>query len=129
MTVELSAEARAQLELRHDLATWVARRYCDAGFSVVYQDVLIGSSLPTALAALRPYPVSVVVLCPSIETITERENARGKRGYPDAQAIEAFDHILRQQTPRIGYWLDTSSLTLEETLEDVLRYLERPGIG
>jgi hypothetical protein len=55
--------------------------------------------------------------------IAAREAARDKTGYSDQAAIHAFDRILREQTPRIGYWLDTSGLTIPETVEAILSNL------
>lgn len=125
MSFELSPAAEAQLQLRYDLSAMAARRYCEAGFSVVYQDVLIGPALGVAVAALHPHPLSVVVLCPSAEVVACRENGRSKRGYADQAALHAFDQVLRFETPRIGYWLDSSSLTVEETVERIVCYLEQ----
>lgn len=128
ISLDLSPEARAQLQLRYDLSVMTVRRYFEAGFSVVYQDVLIGSALDAAVKALRPLPLSVIVLCPSPEVVAVREAGRGKRGYTDQAAIDAFDQVLHRQTPRIGYWLDSSFLTVGETVEHILRYLEERTI-
>lgn len=48
--------------------------------------------------------------------------ARAKTGYPN-RALDAFDHILRTETPHIGYWLDNSDLTLEETVDNIIEHL------
>lgn len=45
MGFELSGEAIRQLELRYSLAVSVAKGYADAGFMVVYQDIVIGPTL------------------------------------------------------------------------------------
>jgi hypothetical protein len=44
-------------------------------------------------------------------------------GYPDESAIHSFDRVLREQTPRIGYWLDSSDLTIAETVDRILHDL------
>ena len=62
----------------------------------------------------------VVVLCPNAEVIAERERTRSKTGYPDRESVFAFDRILREETPRIGFWLDNSSLSVAETVEKLL---------
>jgi hypothetical protein len=38
--------------------------------------------------------------------------------------VDAFDHVLREETPRIGYWLDNSDLTVAETVDTILAYLD-----
>jgi predicted kinase len=125
MTFELSSEAQAQLQLRYELAAEVAKRYVTAGFAVVYQDIVIGHALETVVAALRPHVVDVVILCPRPHAIAVREQSRDKRGYADSATIEAFDHVLRFQTPRIGYWLDSSDLTVSETVQSIVSYLKQ----
>jgi predicted kinase len=123
MTFELSAEAQSQLQLRYDLAVATAKRYVDAGFTVVYQDIIIGSALGEIIAAFHPYRLAVVVLCPRAEVIAARDQARRKTGYSDRASIDAFDRVLRTETPRIGYWLDNSDLTLSKTVDTILSQL------
>jgi predicted kinase len=124
MSFELSDEARRQLQLRYDLAVATAKRYADAGFTVVYQDILIGPALAAVAAALQPYSLAVVVLCPRADVVAGRESARAKTGYPDAASVQAFDQVLRAETPRIGYWLDSSELSVAETVDAILANLD-----
>lgn len=124
MGFQLSADAAQQLQLRYDLAVATAKRYAQAGFTVVYQDILIGPALSAAIASFEPFRLLVVVLCPRPEVVAAREAARGKTGYADRAAVDAFDRVLRDQTPRVGYWLDTSDLTLAETVEAIVRQLQ-----
>ncbi|MCP4140962.1 MAG: AAA family ATPase [Chloroflexi bacterium] len=120
MTFELSIEAQQQLQLRYDLAVVAAKRYADAGFTVVYQDIVIGSVLAELVAAFAPYELTVIVLCPRAEVVAARDQARGNTGYPDRASVDAFDRVLRTETPRIGCWLDSSDLTLTETVDTIL---------
>jgi hypothetical protein len=55
--------------------------------------------------------------------VAARESSRSKTGYPSDEAIRAFDRVLREQTPRIGYWLDSSELTVEQTVDAILSRL------
>lgn len=123
MTFDLSEEAKEQLHLRYDLAVTAAKRYVDAGFTVVYQDIVIGAALNTVTAAFDPYQVNTIILCPRADVVAARDQARGKIGYPNRAAVDAFDRVLRSETPRIGYWLDTSDLTVRTTVENILIYL------
>lgn len=127
MGFELFEEARNQLHLRYELAVHTAKHYADAGFTVVYQDIIIGSTLREIVSAFAGYRLAVVVLCPSVEVIAERDRARAKTGYPDRDAVAAFDRILREETPRLGYWLDNSDLGLEETVEKIAALISSEG--
>lgn len=124
----LSAEALAQLQLRYDIATTVAPMYLAGGFTVVYQDIIIGQSLAEIVAKLQPHPCYVIVLCPAPTVVATREATRGKRGYSADAEVAAFDQVLRAETPHIGLWLDTSTLTVAETVDQILARLHEAAI-
>jgi chloramphenicol 3-O-phosphotransferase len=116
-------EALKQLQLRYELAALTADRYCDAGFTVVYQDVIIGPILTDVVERLkRNRRVAVVVLAPSPEVVAQREAGRGKTGYGEWTPA-MLDHGLRNDTPRIGLWLDTSALSVAQTVDAILAQL------
>jgi predicted kinase len=120
MTPDFSQEALDQLILRYRLAVTSAEMYCAAGFTVVYQDVIIGPMLGDVVEMFTgDYPLSIVVLCPSPEVVTQREVHRDKTGYGDWTPAD-LDTELRENTPRIGLWLDTSTLTVEATIDTIL---------
>ena len=81
MSATPSAEAVRQLYLRYKLTADAARSYFDNGFSVVIQDNYYGDELNRMINYLHKYPVEVIVLCPDVETIKERERYREKTGY------------------------------------------------
>lgn len=120
MTNPLSDAARAQLELRQRLAAEVAIGYRSAGFIAVLQDIYLGEDLARMAERLAGGPLYVVVLAPRPEIVAARESARAKRGYGEAWSVEAFDRLLREETPRLGYWLDTSELDIPETVASIL---------
>lgn len=128
MGFALSAEALAQLQLRYDIAATVAPMYLASGFTVVYQDIIIGQALIDIVDKLRAHPLYVVVLCPSPDVVAMREAARGKRGYGNAAEVAAFDQVLRAETPPIGLWLDTSTLAVAETVDQILANLDQAAI-
>ena len=112
MTSQPTPQALEQLGLRYRLAAQAARGYWEAGFSVVLQDNYYGPDLAGMVDLLGDIPVRVVVL---------REAARGKTGYvgfAPAPLLEAF----RRETPRLGFWLDNSHLTVEESVEKILEH-------
>ncbi len=117
---ELSPEGEAQLALRYRVATTAARLYFEAGFAVVYQDIILGESLAQVAGYFDGLPLSLVVLCPEAAAVAQREAARSKAGYSSVDDIAFFDHVLRERTPRLGTWLDTTRLTVGETVEAIL---------
>jgi chloramphenicol 3-O-phosphotransferase len=119
MTPEPSAEALDQLRLRYRIAAAAADAYADAGFSVVLEDVVAGPMLGELCAAIRSHPCHVVVLLPSLEAIAAREAGREQQGY-GAWTIEQLYDGFVSSTPRVGTWLDTTSLTPEETVAEIL---------
>ncbi|WP_293341170.1 AAA family ATPase [Microcoleus sp. CAWBG58] len=124
MALNLSPEAYQQLQLRYHLAAMVARQYLQAGFTVVYQDIIIGLTLAEVVASFHDVLLSIIVLCPKPEVVAARDAARLKTGYANDAMVYAFDRILRTETPRLGYWLDSSNLTVEETVDLILANLQ-----
>ncbi|MEU4804621.1 AAA family ATPase [Actinosynnema sp. NPDC023587] len=114
-----SGEALRQLRLRHDLAAATADGYFEAGFTAVVQDVVLGEFLPYLVDRIRNRPLLVVVLAPTPAAIAVRERGRAKRAY-DEWTVRALDRVLREETPRLGLWLDTSYQTPEQTAAEIL---------
>ncbi|MEV7398116.1 AAA family ATPase [Aeromicrobium sp. NPDC092404] len=126
---DLEAAAAEQLRLRYDLAVAAAARYVAAGFTVVYQDVILGPVLGDIVAELAAVAdVHVVVLAPSVAEVARREAGRAKTGY-GAWTPEALDAGLRDETPRVGLWVDSSDLTVDETVETILARLEEARVS
>lgn len=118
-------EALRQLRLRYALAAQAADGYADAGFDVVYQDVILGPDLAEVPKRIRTRPLHVIVLAPSAQAVArrdaERRASRGKIAYrPGDEGVSVLDAYLRTSTPRIGHWLDTSDLDVAQTVEAIL---------
>ncbi|WP_151771901.1 AAA family ATPase [Streptomyces abyssomicinicus] len=128
MTPEPASGALAQLDLRQRIAATVADEYAGAGFTAVVQDILLGDDLPRFVARVRTRPLYVVVLAPSAEAVREREAGRAKTGYSGGWAVDGFVRALREETPRIGLWLDTSGQTPHETVDAILAGLARAEV-
>ncbi|MCA1190408.1 MULTISPECIES: AAA family ATPase [unclassified Saccharopolyspora] len=120
MAPDATDEAQRQLRLRHRLTAQSCDQYTAAGFTVITQDVVLGEHFPELAATIRTRPLYLVVLAPSPEEIGAREAARGKVAY-DEWSVRALDAVLRDETPRLGLWLDTSEQAPEETVDDILR--------
>lgn len=119
LTPNPSGEALRQLQLRYRLAAEVTDAYFAAGFTVITQDVILGTYLTEMIASIRSRPLLVVVLAPRPEAVTAREAGRGKRAY-DRWTIGQLDGALRRETPRVGLWLDTSDQSPAETAAEIL---------
>jgi cytidylate kinase len=121
MADPLTDEAKRQLRIRYRLGAMTADAYVDAGFSVVVQDVVLGSSLATYAEMIRSRPLVVVALAPRPDVVARREAGRAKVAYRDGHfGIAALDDGLRNGTPRIGLWLDTSDQTPEQTVDEIV---------
>ncbi|MFI6906622.1 AAA family ATPase [Nonomuraea sp. NPDC050394] len=123
MSAEPSEEARRQLRLRYAIAAEVADRYFEAGFTPVLQDVVLGPELETVTKLIRSRPLHVVVLAPSAESVERRERERPKTGYGD-WTVAQLDQVLRTRTPRIGHWIDSGGLSVDETVGEILAALD-----
>ena len=121
MSAEPSGEAVRQLRLCCRLAADAAKTYFDNGFTVVLQDNYYGEELPRMLDLLAGYPVRVVVLCPDVEAVRAREAARGKVGYTGFSVEDLYAGFMRD-TPRIGFWIDTSNQTPDQTVGEIVRH-------
>lgn len=120
MTADPSPEALQQLRLCYRLGAQVADGYAAAGFTTVLQDVILGADLAEMVGMISARPLRVVVLAPRPDVVAAREAARAKSGY-DAVTIEALDRVLRDETPRLGWWIDSSAQSLDETVDEILR--------
>ncbi len=127
MSSDPTTEAMKQLLLRYRAAAETARLYSSAGFSVVYQDVVIGPVLSDVVAMFEGFPLHVVVLCPTPDSIARREAARAKSGYA-AVTIDQLQSTL-EETPRIGLWIDSSAQTVEETAREISDNFERGRVA
>jgi cytidylate kinase len=114
----VSQAAMDQLRLRYQLAALTANEYCAAGFTVIYQDVIIGEILNEVIAMHYKWPLYIVVLCPSADVALERDAMRHKQTY-QSWTPHMLDQGLRLETPKVGLWLDTSSLAIDETVATI----------
>jgi cytidylate kinase len=127
MTPQPTEEAIAQLHLRYDLAALTADRYAEAGFDAVVQDVVIGAELAGFIRRITAPERYLVVLSPTVSALELREQQRAKEGYGHLSA-GALDEVLRRETAQIGYWLDSSAQTAEETVDDIIANLDKAAV-
>ncbi|MGI8769314.1 MAG: AAA family ATPase [Propionibacteriaceae bacterium] len=127
MTPQPSLEAVSQLRLRYELAAGTADRFADHGFDAIVQDVIIGADLEGFIDQIRTPQRYLVVLSPTVSAVEIREQERTKEGYTHFTP-GGLDTLLRTETPRMGYWLDSSAQTPQETVADILANLERARV-
>lgn len=120
MTAAPSAEALRQLNLRYDLAAACAEQYVAAGFDVVLQDIYIGRVLPEVLARIHSRPLHLTILCPDPEIVAAQERERAKSGYGGGFTPQGMHEMMLDETPRIGFWLESSGLSPEQTAQAIL---------
>ncbi|UNO38834.1 AAA family ATPase [Streptomyces sp. MST-110588] len=120
MTPDADERALAQLRLRHRLTAVSADQYASEGFTVIAQDILLGEHLRELTGQIRTRPLAVVVLAPRPPVVAAREAARPKTAYGADWSVADLDRGLRESTPRIGLWLDTSEQTVAQTVEEIL---------
>jgi len=120
VTPALRPEAMEQLRLRYRLAAAAADTYAEAGFTVALEDVVAGPLLGDYRTMIRSRPCHVVVLLPSADALAAREEGRETRGYGGAWTVEALRDGFAASTPRIGIWLDTTAMTPDETVDEIL---------
>jgi chloramphenicol 3-O-phosphotransferase len=127
MTPNADDEACSQLRLRYELGAMVADRYAAAGFTAIYQDIIVGDELAATVELIGNRPLFVVVLAPRAEVAGRRAEDREKvSGYGD-WTPDALDALLRA-TPRIGLWLDTSDQPPDETVDEIMRRAEEARV-
>jgi chloramphenicol 3-O-phosphotransferase len=120
MTPAATSEALAQLRLRYRLATSAANAYVAEGMTVILEDVVGGPMLAEVIEMLGGTRPTVIVLLPDLPTLAAREAGRDESGY-GAWSIAELHRLFVEQTPRIGTWLDTSSQSVDETVDAILR--------
>ena len=130
MTLDPSAEALRQLELRYDATALMAQHYADAGFDFVCSDIILAEYVERWFARLHSVATYLVVLNPSVESIVEREIGRGgNNSYHDwGPSLEDGVRALQaglEDIPRRGLWLDTTGQTPEQTVDVILADLEK----
>lgn len=123
MTPDYSESAIEQLMLRYNIAAQVADMYYKAGFSVVVQDTYLGKNVHSFLKEFKSKPIYFITLNPSIEAVIEREKKRHKTGYSTWE-VESLHEVLINENPRIGLWIDSSDMTPEETISEIIKRAE-----
>lgn len=125
MRPDAEAEALRQLTLRYAGALAVAGVFLDGGFDVVVEDVIIGPILRDFLALVPVPELHLVFLDPDAAAIQRREEERDRVAYgPGRWSVGGLQALLREETDRIGLWLDTTGQSAAESVECILSDLD-----
>lgn len=121
-------EAARQGELRaHNLCTLV-ENFAAADFTVVVDEVVpVREDLDYYLEHIAARPVYLVVLAPALEVCQQRNAARPAPDRVDYDFSE-YDAELRRELTGLGWWLDTSDQTPEETADLILSGVTLRGL-
>ena len=126
MSGDESAEADRQLALRYRNGALLCESFVHEGFMAVHAENMYGPIVERHLRSLR-CARALVVLRPRPEVIEQRERERGSNAYrawipPGGSLLEAigrFDAWVGE-IPRLGLWIDSSDLTVNQTVDHVL---------
>ena len=123
---EPRAEAMRQLRLRGKNTALLADSFFQAGFTPIVDDVVVGTRLAELRGDLRARPLLFVLLTPRLDVVRARNRER-----PGKDVFEAWRHldaVAREETPRVGLWLDTSEQKAEESAAEILRRAWREAV-
>ena len=128
-----AGEARRLLDLRYRLSAITASEYAHAGFTTVVQDNIYGVDVEQWLVRVDAGDRHLVVLRPSVEVVAARDAARiestGKVAYRDGFTPLINDQHVVQTRADLGLWLDTSAMSAEQTVDEILRRADEARVG
>jgi predicted kinase len=111
-------EALRQDELCNRNMCSLANNFIDFGFTVLMDTVMADrSELDFFMALMAPRPVRLVVLDPGIEACKSRNAGRDPQDRFEFDGYERLDADMRREFGDIGWWLDTSAMTADQTAE------------
>lgn len=117
-TIEGDREADRQILLRARNAALLIDSFAAAGIVPVFDDVVVRRShLNFYRQMVKTNPFYVVVLAPSLEVALRRDQQRKKQA---AELWRHLDEVLREELKDEGRWIDSSSLTIDETVDAIL---------
>ena len=118
------AAVRRLLDLRYMLSSTVADQYAAAGFTTVAQDNIYGVDVEQWLSRIQTAPKHLVVLRPMVEVIAQRDASRqqtiGKIASRGGFTPALNDEHVATTRRDLGLWIDSSSQTPDETVDEIL---------
>ena len=124
---EPSGAAAQQLRLRIKNMCLLGRSFLEAGFTVVLDDIISGSSWQHLQQELYGIPFFLVVLAPRVEVVTQQRDLNRAKPPQGRAWAEYLDNDLRATMKGLGCWIDTSEQNPEETVQQILHHLWPPS--
>ena len=90
-----------------------------AGFTPLIDDVVLRLQLAQYREALDRWPIRLVVLAPAVEVAIERDRQRVEKHV--GARFTYLDDEFREQMQGLGLWLDTSGLSVVETVNAIVQ--------
>jgi len=114
-------EAARQVRLCNENLCGLAANFADAGFTPVIDWVVPDrQQLDLYREALSPRRLLVVVLAPGIDICRYRNSTRDPQEQFSFDGYETLLASMRDGFGTIGWWIDTSDLTAEETARQIV---------
>ena len=115
---EPTEEALRHDELCNRNMCSLANNFIDFGFTALMDTVLADrAELDFFIALMSPRPVRVVVLDPGIDVCKARNAGRNPEERFEFDGYERLDADMKREFGDIGWWLDTSAMTADQTAE------------
>jgi len=124
-TRDVKEEAEKQLRLRARNAAVLADSFFQADFTVVLDEIAIGERLQHFRDDIKGRPLLLVNLAPDPEVVRRRDAQRPGRNVFHIWGY--LDSVMRETMRDVGLWLDTSGMTPEETVDEILRRAPTEG--
>jgi hypothetical protein len=131
--LEWDSETTLQFAIARRNAARLAADYVEAGFTVVIDDVVREADMPQYLPHLGGLIPRKVLLSPSIFVVHRRNAQRTNKSF-DTKILEPVATRLHGQLvagclPEAGWTvLDTSTLTIDATIDQILKRYERVAV-
>jgi adenylylsulfate kinase-like enzyme len=114
------SEMMRQLELRWRNCAALADNFAQDGFTAVVEHAASSRHwIDLFLRHLTTRSVSLIVLAPRLEVTLARDAQRAEKQV--ASHFTYMDAELRRELTGLGWWLDSSELTPDETVDEVFR--------
>jgi chloramphenicol 3-O-phosphotransferase len=116
-----SEEALAQLSLRLENSVAVAKIFSANGFDAIVDEIIHAERFAQLVSLLDGQEFYFVTLLRSLEEMKQRWHAMNS---PYAEKWDWLDRDIREATPRVGLWLDTTGQTPDESVAEILQRLD-----
>ena len=127
---DVTPETNRQFALARRSAAQLAKIYSDNGFAVAIDDVIDPQNAATLIERpLSPLTVYKVLLRPGLKEALKRNAERTQKAFDTSVLINVIERIYSEQNLEAyqaenWYILDSSDLTVGETVDSVLSYFE-----